>query len=376
MTEKKAIYYGQIKLIPGILCDGYVLDDVDSKAVMSERGMSDLLGMDHAALIRVVTKGVPKTLKPFIDKDFSVVTESVEVIANNSSHKGRSIVVCSVQTVENLIFAYALALAHRALQENQRHIGERCVILLKSFVRTALESAIKEACGLPPKIQETAQKHYVNAVAILEESQFRCSLPNKIATKKDICKFLKIPEPTLSSFLRKHSERIQSIKLDVATIKFLGSKAKRMNGYPMEEVTKIVLGMDTAVGVDIKQKALGKMGDFFCPYPQEETNWERLFQEVFEGFGLKRHYSVGQYTVDFFISDFGLCLECNGFEHKYYLKEYEAERQEYILTKYALVRFPHKIKLEKLFHGILQARKAGDLVDLCALEKKGHAKSL
>ena len=27
MTERKAVYYGQIELIPGIICDGYVLDD-------------------------------------------------------------------------------------------------------------------------------------------------------------------------------------------------------------------------------------------------------------------------------------------------------------------------------------------------------------
>jgi hypothetical protein len=27
MTEQKAVYYGQVELIPGIVCDGYVLDD-------------------------------------------------------------------------------------------------------------------------------------------------------------------------------------------------------------------------------------------------------------------------------------------------------------------------------------------------------------
>ncbi len=27
MQEKKTIYYGQVELIPGIVCDGYVLDD-------------------------------------------------------------------------------------------------------------------------------------------------------------------------------------------------------------------------------------------------------------------------------------------------------------------------------------------------------------
>ena len=48
MSERKAIHYGQVELIPGIICDGYVLDDGSS--VMSERGTANLLGMDHKAL--------------------------------------------------------------------------------------------------------------------------------------------------------------------------------------------------------------------------------------------------------------------------------------------------------------------------------------
>lgn len=174
-------------------------------------------------------------------------------------------------------------------------------------------------------------------------------MPGKIATKKDICEFLKIPEPTLSSFLRKHENRIHAIKLSAESIKALGSKAKRMNGYPLEEVSKILLGMDTARGIELKQKVLGEMGEFFHPYPQEETNWENALQEVFEGFGFERHYRIGDYTVDYFISDFGLCLECNGYEHEYYDKKYESQRQEYILKKYALVRLHHKIRAEGLF---------------------------
>ena len=35
MIERKAVYYGQVELIPGIVCDGYVLND--DTAVMSKR---------------------------------------------------------------------------------------------------------------------------------------------------------------------------------------------------------------------------------------------------------------------------------------------------------------------------------------------------
>ena len=37
-----------VELIPGITCDGYVLND--GTAVMSERGTADLLGMNQMAL--------------------------------------------------------------------------------------------------------------------------------------------------------------------------------------------------------------------------------------------------------------------------------------------------------------------------------------
>ncbi len=48
MKEPKAVYYGKVELIPGIICDGYVLDD--GTACLSERGTADLLGIHHKSL--------------------------------------------------------------------------------------------------------------------------------------------------------------------------------------------------------------------------------------------------------------------------------------------------------------------------------------
>jgi hypothetical protein len=61
MQERKAVYYGQVELIPGIISDGYVLDD--DTAVMSERGTAELLGMDHKSLQNVAANWPPKTLE-------------------------------------------------------------------------------------------------------------------------------------------------------------------------------------------------------------------------------------------------------------------------------------------------------------------------
>ncbi len=82
MKTLKAVYYGQLELIPGIMCDVYVLNN--GVPVMSERGTADLLGMSHTALQNMATTGLPKTLKPFINKDFNMATTLVMVTAKGS----------------------------------------------------------------------------------------------------------------------------------------------------------------------------------------------------------------------------------------------------------------------------------------------------
>jgi len=240
MTERKAVYYGQVELIPGIVCDGYVLDD--ATAVMSERGTADLLGMDHMTLNRVETTWPPKTLKPFVDKGLSVETTLVKVVAKNSPHKGRKIVVYNSNIIETIIRTYVIASGHNALHKNQLHIGKRCSILVCALTRAALEASIKQACGLTTNIQQTAQKNYIDAVKLIKDFGFTCSVGDDIAIKKDITQFLSVPESTLNSFLRKHKSDIQPIRLDSATIRSFGGKASRMNGYHLDDVTKIALG--------------------------------------------------------------------------------------------------------------------------------------
>ena len=122
MSEQKAVYYGQVKLIPGIICDGYVLDD--GTAVMSERGTADLLGMKHSSLQNMAANWPQKTLQPFIDKDLNMAANFVEVVAPNSHYKGRKIAIYTAEMVENLICCYALAFANGCLRENQKHIGK------------------------------------------------------------------------------------------------------------------------------------------------------------------------------------------------------------------------------------------------------------
>jgi len=369
MTERKAVYYGKVELIPGIVCDGYVLDD--DTAVMSLRGTASLLDMDHAPLKRVVLNWPSKTLKPFVDKGLSVVPKSVKVVAENSPHKGRDITVYESAFIESFIRGYALALANDVLRQNQKHIGKRCVILQSALTRSAIDTAIKEACGLSPNIQQTAQKNYIDAVKLIKDFGFTCSAPDEIAIKKDIAQFLDVPEGTLNSFLRKHKSDIQPIHLDSATIRSFGGKASRMNGYHLDDVTKIALGMDSVVGIELKKKVFGQVGSFAKPSTSLEIQWREVLSKVFEGFDLHFNYPIGSYKVDFFVAQLMLVLECNGYCHRYYDDKQEKVREKVITQRYSLVRFHHKVSLETLFNGILQA-KQGTVIKLYDLEQLGQ----
>jgi len=369
MTERKAVYYGQVELIPGIVCDGYVLDD--DTAVMSERGTANLLGVDHMLLNRMETNWPPKTLKPFIDKGWSMETNLVKVVAKNSPYQGRKISIYDSLAIENLIRSYVLALANNKLRKNQKHIGERCAILQSSLVRSALDIAIKQACGLSPDIQQTAQKNYIDAVKLIKDFGFTCSVGDDIAIKKDITQFLDIPESTLNSFLRKHKNDIKPIRLDSATIRSFGGKASRMNGYHLDDVTKIALGMDSVVGIELKKKVFGQVGSFVKPETKEEIQWREVLSKVFEGFDLHFNYPIGPYKVDFFVAKLMLVLECNGYCHRYYDPKQEKQREKLITQRYSLVRFHHKINLETLFNGILQA-KSGTVIRLYDFEPIGQ----
>ena len=117
MQKLQAIHYGEVELIPGIKCDGYVLSD--GSACLSERGTADLLGMNQMALNRVKTTWPPKILKPFIDGGLNVKTTLVKVTAKNSPHKNRKIVVYSSNIIETLIRAYVMASGENVLQKNQ-----------------------------------------------------------------------------------------------------------------------------------------------------------------------------------------------------------------------------------------------------------------
>jgi len=352
MTERQAV--GKVEIIPGIQCDGYVLDD--GTACLSERGTADLLGMKHASLQSMAVNWPSKTLKPFIDEGLSMTPKPVKVVAKNSPYKGRNIVIYNASFIESFICGYALALANDALRANQKHVGKRCVILQSSLVKTALETAIKEACGIPTNIQATAQKNYTNIVKLMKESGLKCSVNDDIAIKTDMTDFLEIPKSTLNSFLGKHRETIKPIKLERATIRAIGSKASRMNGYHIQDVGTIALGIDSVIGIGLKEKMFGSVSSLAKFETKGEIEWQQVLAEIFAGFSFYHNYQIDRYRVDFYVKELDLILECNGYDnHDNYDKIYEAQREQF-LNNYRVIRFHHQVDLKTLFNSILRAK--------------------
>lgn len=280
VSVQEAIFYGQVQLIQNIMCDGYILDD--HTTAISILGVSDLLSIQRRALQNMTTKGMPKSLKAFWNIDWNMDTKTVLVTAENSHFRGREVLVFDSSVIEHLIRAYAFALAGDKLRENQKHIGKRCVFLMGTLVKTALDCAIKEACGFVPQIQKTAQQNYANAISLLYNFGLKCSVDNDIATKKDILEFLKVPAGTLNSFLYKHSSEIAPIRLDYTAIKKAGGKARRMNGYHIKDVAKIAFGMDTAIGIELKQRMFGEIGTVTKLHSKDEIQWRKIFSKVLQ----------------------------------------------------------------------------------------------
>ncbi|MDM8567863.1 DUF559 domain-containing protein, partial [Candidatus Halobeggiatoa sp. HSG11] len=358
MQKLQAVHYGEVELIPGIKCDGYVLSD--GTACLSERGTAKLLGMKHPTLRNVVANWPPKILKPFVDKALNVVVNSVKVVAKNSHHKGRNITVYDSVFIENLIRSYSLALASHSLKTTQIHVGDRCVTLACSLIRTALEAAIKQACGLNPNIQKIAQKSYTDIVKLLKDFNFPCSIEGDIATKKDIAKFTELPISTINYYLKTHTEAINTIQLDIPTIRQSGSTANRMNGYSLEDVGKMVLGMDSVIGIELKKQVFGTISTLDKLDTKGEIEWQQVLSQVFENLGFQHNYPIGKYRVDFFVKDLNLILECNGYDnHSSYEPIAETKREKFITKNYGLVRFHHLIDWKTLVNGILRT-KIGD----------------
>jgi len=355
MKTLKAVHYGQLELIPGIMCDVYVLSD--GTPVMSVLGTAKFLSMHHGALQNYATKGVPKVIKPFINKDFNCATKTVFVVAENSNHKGKEITVYDSFAIGTLIRAYSLALAHHKLRPNQMHIGERCVMLQAALTDTALYAVMKEACGLPVNVQAVAQDKYTDIVELLKESNFHCSLKGKdIAVKTDITEFLDVPLNTLNRYLSKHKDVIKPIKLDIATIRSIKPKASRMNGYCLKDVGTIALGMDSVIGIELKQKMFGSVSTLAKLNTKGEIEWKKELARIFATLGLRHHHKIGIYEADFYVPALNLVLECNGYDnHATYDPVKEAEREEFISKKHRLVRFYHLIDWQTLVNGILRA---------------------
>ncbi|MFK5970272.1 MAG: DUF559 domain-containing protein [Candidatus Marithrix sp.] len=359
IKELQATYYGKVELIPGIKCDGYVLSD--GTACLSERGTADLLGMKQAPFQRMTPKWPPKTLKPFIGAVQSMTPKSIKVVAKNSPYQGRNIVTYDSKFIGSFIRGYALALAHHnKLRPNQIHIGERCVILSTSLIDTTIYTAIQQACGLNPNIQKIAQTNYTQVGQAMKDSGLTSSIGNNIYTKKDITNYITVPLSTLNSNIHKLHDDISVINLDRAIIKASGSKAPRMNGYNLEDVGKIVLGMDSVIGIELKKQVFGTVGTLAKLDTKGEIEWQHVLAQVFENLGFNHNYQMGKYKIDFFIKDLNLVLECNGYDnHIYYNDIEEQEREQFIIKNYSLVRFHHLTDWKTLVNGILRT-KIGD----------------
>ena len=117
-----------------------------------------------------------------------------------------------------------------------------------------------------------------------------------------------------SNALRANQKHIGK-RCAVATIQSLGSAARRMNGYLMDDVGKVVLGMDSVIGIDLKEQIFGKSSSLVW-LDDGWIVWPESLVRVFAGFALVQDFVVGGNVVDFFVEEFGLVLEFENWQSK------------------------------------------------------------
>lgn len=194
-----------------------------------------------------------------------------------------------------------------------------------------------------------------DGVQLLDELGFSCSAGERLATKKDIAEFLKVPVSTVSSFLRKHKNEIQPLRLGREAIRQIGSQANRMNAYHLEDVLKIAFWMQSEVGGELKRRMLGNTSVLLQSETRREMEWRSLLAKVFAGFDLRYNFPIESYKVDFVIRDLLLALELDE-NHDSYNVSAEEQRERCISRHYTLIRFREDTPLEDLVNAILKAK--------------------
>ncbi|MDM8567862.1 DUF559 domain-containing protein, partial [Candidatus Halobeggiatoa sp. HSG11] len=144
----------------------------------------------------------------------------------------------------------------------------------------------------------------------------------------------------------------------------------------LEDVGKMVLGMDSVIGIELKKQVFGTISTLDKLDTKGEIEWQLVLSQVFENLGFQHNYPIGKYRVDFFVKDLNLILECNGYDnHISYDPIAETKREKFITKNYGLVRFHHLIDWKTLVNGILRT-KVGDTTVLYNVEHTNNSPSV
>ena len=204
--------------------------------------------------------------------------------------------------------------------------------------------------------QARANARVWEGVDLLRKMGLQCSVEDRLATKKDILRFLQIPASTLDSFLRRNRDQITPIRLTREQITAANLVGKRLNAYELAEVLKMVFWMDCQKSIELKKTIFDDYGIHFRPGVKREAQWRESFLKVFDGYGLQCNHRIGRYIVDYFISQLGLAIECDCDDHRSYDSKAERAREKAITEHYALIRFNPLIEWEILVNAVLQIR--------------------
>ena len=123
----------------------------------------------------------------------------------------------------------------------------------------------------------------------------------------------------------------------------------------MDDVAKIVLSMDSVIGIDLKEKIFGKSSSLVKLEHDGKIISPQSLIRVFDGFALLQNYVIADDMVNFFVKEFNLILELENQQSK-------ARKQKLLSQGYRVVHFKQQMKwevfLNRLLHGLFKSNGA------------------
>lgn len=198
----KATHAGTLEL-PGVSIPCWVLSD--GRRVLSSRGMAKSLGMGgkgDAQRMAVFVNG--KAIKPYISD--GLVMPIQNPIVFRSSKGGKPAVGYEATIIADICSAVLAARRAGVLQAQQKHIAERCEVLIEAFAKVGIVALVDEATGYQHDRKPDELRQLLSAYVSEAMLPWAKRFPDEFYDL--LCRVLGLPTGTRNALIAKYTKKL------------------------------------------------------------------------------------------------------------------------------------------------------------------------